>query len=950
MAILTRSIISSLILMLALVIPAFGADSNWGALMGELSAKFTNIPGSTTKERMDSAIPIAKKALDAAVETYGSNSTQTAHTLCRFGTIYYVTGDYKSALRYYEPAYAILLTVPLTDDTMEWVPNCYYDYLSSKLSTGDAQYVLNWYKHYPLPTSTTNTEQITEFDLKGLLLLSRTYLAVGQHKKSLQLQLDAYELYKKMGVADTYEALDLIDAISHNYGQLNDITSSIRVLSDKLIELKAIPQKDGLKIAILSCNLAERLHSAGYDKEARELNNNCIQFTEKEIGKNSSAYYQAVFTAGLIDIADSDFHDAYKNFHEARLGLTSLIGENSEWVASSRRGEGVALFGLKKYDESTDELEKSMQLERSLGIHVNVVTYGMLAANYSIKKQYQKAVDIASTAYAETKSIYGDSNIRTAFSMTALGNALISVGNKGIGIAYLKAAINQYQSSRAKVQSGGLLDVHTYSERFTGVYTILADELFEEGRYDEAQLVLDMLKQDEYFEYIRRDFQHDPRTSRVPLSKSEIAEIAQYNQLLTKASQLESERLTVQRRIISLGKDPKSDTEILKIDAQIKSSNNAIALFLKENLKSNLQSRPASNKAALAELSREAFENKSVLMKKLGTGTVLLQYFLSTEKLGIVLTSSEGTIFKSQKITPSEFNSLIFKFYGELRNPNSDPRKVGKVLHGLLLDPISADLKRLNTNTLLLWLDGSLRYIPFAALFDGKQYLIDQYNLPIYTSLTTRTSLTPSQPKWRVAGLGVTKEHEGHKALPSVKNELASIVQEGGGILPGKIFLDEQFTKERLKSAPSSGFNVLHVASHFSFSPGTEINSYLLLGDGSKLTLSDIRSKHYRFDSTDMLTLSACETGLGGGYDSQGKEIEGFGIIAQQQGAKTVLATLWKVEDKSTSILMSDMYSQKLKGKNKIEALRQAQMDLKNKPEYSHPYFWAPFILMGNWQ
>ena len=133
-------------------------------------------------------------------------------------------------------------------------------------------------------------------------------------------------------------------------------------------------------------------------------------------------------------------------------------------------------------------------------------------------------------------------------------------------------------------------------------------------------------------------------------------------------------------------------------------------------------------------------------------------------------------------------------------------------------------------------------------------------------------------------------------------------------------------------------------------SPGTESNSFLLLGDGGQLTLEEIRKQNYRFDGTELLTLSACETGIGGGRDSDGKEIDGFGLIAQQQGAKAVLATLWKVNDKSTAVLMADMYAQKVNGKNKIEALRQAQIDLKNKPEYSHPYYWAPFILMGNWQ
>ena len=146
-------------------------------------------------------------------------------------------------------------------------------------------------------------------------------------------------------------------------------------------------------------------------------------------------------------------------------------------------------------------------------------------------------------------------------------------------------------------------------------------------------------------------------------------------------------------------------------------------------------------------------------------------------------------------------------------------------------------------------------------------------------------------------------------------------------------------------------FPLMHVASHFRFSPGTEVNSFLLLGDGEHLTLGDIRTQNYRFDNVDLLTLSACDTGLGGGRDEQGKEIEGFGVIAQQQGAKAVLATLWPVVDESTATLMADMYRRRQSDSlTKIEALRQSQLALMLRTKYSHPYYWAPFILMGNWK
>jgi CHAT domain-containing protein len=181
---------------------------------------------------------------------------------------------------------------------------------------------------------------------------------------------------------------------------------------------------------------------------------------------------------------------------------------------------------------------------------------------------------------------------------------------------------------------------------------------------------------------------------------------------------------------------------------------------------------------------------------------------------------------------------------------------------------------------------------------------------------------------------------------------------------------------------------VVHVASHFRFSPGNETDSFLLLGDGSHLTLDQVRSSINLFGGVDLLTLSACETAMGG--EANGGEVEGFAVLAQRQGAKAVIASLWPVEDTSTSLLMREMYRMReaTPGTPKVEALRQAQLALlhgrvkptgpedgarntevldpkmvSTKPKssapsftadpaapYAHPYFWAPFILIGNFR
>jgi CHAT domain-containing protein len=241
-------------------------------------------------------------------------------------------------------------------------------------------------------------------------------------------------------------------------------------------------------------------------------------------------------------------------------------------------------------------------------------------------------------------------------------------------------------------------------------------------------------------------------------------------------------------------------------------------------------------------------------------------------------------------------------------------------------------------------------------------------------------------PKYDVdaSALGLTKSVAGFRPLPAVRREIESIISDGGanGILPGKGFLDDGFTYNALSDSLRGGIPVLHIASHFEFDADNPAASYLLLGDGRKLSLSDINADvRLPFDDVDQLTLSACDTASGIGK-GDGREVEGFGAVAQARGAQSVIASLWPVYDASTSLLMREFYRLRFKERqNKACALRNAQIALMhaddtadksplpptrgipvsangNQPEiapwsgkgYSHPYYWAPFILMGNWK
>jgi CHAT domain-containing protein len=365
---------------------------------------------------------------------------------------------------------------------------------------------------------------------------------------------------------------------------------------------------------------------------------------------------------------------------------------------------------------------------------------------------------------------------------------------------------------------------------------------------------------------------------------------------------------------------------------------------------------------------------------------VLAQYFILDDKVEILVTTPEISVATEAPIKRAELNQMINAFRQTLIS-RADPLPQSQALYRLLIGPIEKYLQDARAQTLMLSLDDTLRYLPFAALHDGHGYLIERYALALVTE-AARDHLVDrdANNNWKVWGLGVTRSHnEGvdkFPALPMVGAELSAIAGPNG-ILNGELLLDPAFDAAALRDGLDRSYPIIHIASHFKFDPANADDSYLLLGDGNHLSLKQIGKMNFK--SVELLTLSACETALGGpGSDSHGAEVESLGAIAQKRGARAVLATLWPVADTSTALLMRSLYEEHQQHQDKADALRQAQLALLHgtiqvselpetvrsaislagppktmsgpkmpvdpKAPYAHPYFWAPFILMGSWQ
>lgn len=308
-------------------------------------------------------------------------------------------------------------------------------------------------------------------------------------------------------------------------------------------------------------------------------------------------------------------------------------------------------------------------------------------------------------------------------------------------------------------------------------------------------------------------------------------------------------------------------------------------------------------------------------------------------------------------ISQSEVESTLKKLQQYLKQPDriNDVKKLSKQVYDWLIQPLEAELGKTQVKTLVFVLDGSLRNIPMAVLYDDKQkqYLVEKYAI----ALTPGLSLLEPKPLQRerlsalTAGLGEKRAVEGREfaQLDNVRLELEQIEAE----MPrSKALLNQAFTRTNLQNQINSGrFSVVHLATHAKFS--SNLNETFILTWNQLLKIEDLdnllRIREVGGNSAiELLVLSACETAAG-----DKRAALGLAGVALRAGARSTVATLWQVDDTATAELMVQFYRELFTNKlTKAEALRRAQLALLTNHRYGNyksPYYWAPYVLLGNW-
>ncbi|NJP10558.1 MAG: CHAT domain-containing protein [Leptolyngbyaceae cyanobacterium RU_5_1] len=377
-----------------------------------------------------------------------------------------------------------------------------------------------------------------------------------------------------------------------------------------------------------------------------------------------------------------------------------------------------------------------------------------------------------------------------------------------------------------------------------------------------------------------------------------------------------------------------------------------------ENLK---QAREVIESLRLAELDNffrtACLEGQSVAIDAIAqTDAAVVYPIILADRLEVIL-SLPGQPLRQYTtvVSQSEVESTLEQWQQNLLKPLTTPegKRLGQQLYDWLIRPMEADLGERaasqipqgSLKTLVFVLDGSLRNVPMAALYDGNQYLIERYTVALSPGLRLLNPQPLQQRNLQVLAAGLTEERGGFSALQNVERELNEIRAE----VPSRVLLNQAFTssalRDQINALPAP---IVHLATHGQFS--SNANETFVLAWDKRIKVNELgtllrQREEQREEAIELLVLSACETATG-----DKRAALGLAGVAVQAGARSTLASLWSLDDESGAALISEFYRQLATGKlSKAEALQQAQLSLLRDPTFRHPRYWAPYVLVGNW-
>ncbi len=648
---------------------------------------------------------------------------------------------------------------------------------------------------------------------------------------------------------------------------------------------------------------------------------------------------------------------------------------------------------LRKEQEAMASAQKALSIARQLKSQSSEKRALALIASlhYRFKRpddallNYEAALAINSNS--QRRDLLAQTNNSTIY--TGLARIYADRNQPVTAIAFYKQAINGIQTKRQKFQtlptdlqkSFLQATIDFGSVKVSDIYRQFADLLLSQGGILEAQQVLELLKIQEIQEF--------DRTTRAKISSDGKVILSEAEKLIIEGEKFKSYLALIQR-VRECREVQCSETERSKLTELQEKARSEYEKTIAE-INADIEKRAEKDKKEFLDPGNALSSKARTLLSN--DDRAIIYSLVTNDRIWLIVATKSATL-RTFEISVSR--EKLSKTVGEFRIAmekcqqstctQADTQAVQQISKRLYDWLFPAELRKEippeKIKHLMFSLDRNIRYIPMSAMFDGKNYLIENYAISSITTVDRPENQEFPKVNTSVLAMGASQFPNGLPRIPYVELEINEIVkskpEDPQGIYPGSKFINRDFTIQNLKNSLIDR-NILHLASHGVF----RLNSppYIALAD-ENLSLPEIRK--LPLDGIDLVVLSACQTALGGRTDEEGVEISSLAsAFLEDNRAKSVMASLWNVDDISTSLLMREFYqtlakttpqapitraaalrqtqqqflkgeitskdAKKLRSRASIMVLPAAlQREPNQTPDYRHPYYWSPFVLIGS--
>ncbi|MBH8575823.1 tetratricopeptide repeat protein [Nostocaceae cyanobacterium CENA369] len=848
-------------------------------------------------EYLNQALPIERAVGDKSME---------ASTLNNLGAVYSDIGEKQKALEYLNQALSLKRAVGDKSgeaSTLNNLGKVYND-------LGERQKALeNLNQALPLVRAMGDKSM----EATTLNNLGKVYNDLGEKKKALENLNQALSLKRavgdKSGEAATLNNLGLV------YNDLGEKYKVLEYLNQALPLVRAVGNKFGEAVTLN--NLGAVYDDLGKEQKALEYFNQALPL-ERAVGdKFGEATTLNNFAHVYDDLGEKQKALGY--FNQA-LSLRRAVSDKSG-EAVTLNNLGLVYSDLGEKQKALEYFNQALPLVRLVGDKsTEAATLNNLGLVYSGLGEKQKALEYYNQVLPLWQ-VVGDRG-GEATTLSNIGKIYLDTKQPIEAIKTWEKSVRIILQLRGGV---GRENRKTFLESKQSTPIALVDLLIKQNQPEQAFQWANLATVADLADYSRLV------NAKVANPEAQKA-LAQWNQ---KNLQLNSLQKQLQQKF-----SPELSQRVNQLQGQL-----------------NQQAENIRNRFPEAA---DLFETKptdiSQLQASIPVGTTVIQPVFLTQILNVpktvalfILTRDKLTV-KKIPVDPAKFDAILIQTYTFLTNRFDDKYDSLEKLYDLLIRPIEAEIQATNPKQLSFIVTGKLRYIPFEALYDGKtdKYLIQKYPISYLTRLSTRSlkvgGMRPPASTKKVLAFGnpVPKEP---LELRGSEEEVKSITR----IFPGsEAYINSQATLDKFK-IQSPRFSLLHLATHGCFQKGgcpkLGLKENTLLFADQMYNIAD--AALLGLQNVDLITLSACQTALE--TNSNGEEIAGLAYLFERAGSRSVIASLWSADDETTKAIMTQFYQNLKKGMSKGEALRQAKLSqINNDGILPHPFFWSPFVLIGD--